>query len=103
MTTSEAVSRELVRALLPEVEPATLALDLAAALRPRDTLVAQRTLDAAGFPSLAPEIPAELSTAAASGLDVDGNAADLLIESGLCRVFGESVSIRIETLGGEPV
>lgn len=67
----EAVARELVRALLPEVEPATLALDIAAALRPSTRAAAKQALDAAGFPSLATEIRADISTATATDLDAD--------------------------------
>ncbi|MDP9438695.1 MAG: DUF3883 domain-containing protein [Actinomycetota bacterium] len=65
----EAVARELVRALLPEIEPATLALDIAATLSPPTTEGAKRALDAAGCPPLAPEIRVQLSTEVATGLD----------------------------------
>ena len=67
----EAVARELVRALLHDIEPATLALDIAAALQPDKSEDAKRSLDAAGFPSLAPEIRAEISTAIATDLDAE--------------------------------
>lgn len=65
----EAVGRELVRALLPDIEPATLAFDIAAALRPDTAEGAQRALDAAGFASLADEIRADISSDVAAGLD----------------------------------
>ena len=61
-TVWEAVARELVRALLPDIEPATLALGVAAALRPQSREEAQRTLDAAGYAVLAPEISAVISS-----------------------------------------
>jgi hypothetical protein len=67
----EAVARELVRAMLPEVDPATMALDVAAALRPETREVARRSLDAAGFAPLAPEIRVEISTATATDLDAE--------------------------------
>lgn len=68
----EAMARELVRALLPDVEPATLALNIAAALRPSTREAAKRALDAAGSPSLAPEIRADISATTATQLDAKG-------------------------------
>ena len=65
----EAVAREIVRALLPELEPATLALDIAAALRPDDRGAAKRALDAAGFPALAVEVSAQITTARVEDID----------------------------------
>ncbi len=67
----EAVARELVRALLPEIEPATLALDIAAALSAPTPEAAKRALDAAGFPPLAREIRAQISTTTATNLDAE--------------------------------
>lgn len=67
----EAVARELVRALLPQIEPATLALDIAAALSPPTTGAAKRALDAASFPPLAAEIRAQILTPTANDLDAD--------------------------------
>lgn len=70
----EAIARELVRALLPDVEPASLALGIAAALSPADRESARRALDAAGYAQLAPELQAEISTATATDLDADDAA-----------------------------
>jgi len=70
----EAIARELVRALFPDVEPASLALGIAAALSPADRESARRALDAAGYAQLAPELQAEISTATATDLDADDAA-----------------------------
>jgi len=66
----EAIARELVRALL-EIEPATLALGIAAALGQPTRDAAKRALDAAGYPQLAPEVQAEISSTIASDLDAE--------------------------------
>lgn len=67
----EAVARELVRALLPDVEPAALALGIAAALGSHDREAARRALNAAGYAQPAPELRAEIVALTATDLDTD--------------------------------
>ena len=65
----EAVARELVRALLPDIEPSALALGIAAALSSQDRATAQRMLNAAGYAALAPELRAEITPSTATQFD----------------------------------
>jgi hypothetical protein len=58
----EEIGRELARALLPDAEPGPLALPLGAVLGAATTEDAERVLNNAGYPPLAPEIAAELQT-----------------------------------------
>ena len=97
----EALGREIARALLPDTEPGPLALPVAAVLKAPTGEDANRILDSAGYPQLAPEIAVELDPAAVAGFAAADNPPEYEPPDWNIDDLDEFGSAETETSGAE--